>query len=240
MWIFYGVLPTVIVLALVAGAIALIMRGRGADGWNIQFQSVLLGYCAVAMLVGVFMAAAGGAFLLKAGFAEWFGRDFSYNAVPYQQWRPDPVTGEPERVPELVDPSDAQIRDDIASGISLVFAGGVVFAIHAFGAAVIRRGQPAGELLITRAYNTIGLAVASIVFLGAGATALNDLVRRYVVGGETVNEWEIRHPGEPLSVALMMIPLVIWFALRVWQEMSEGGAPKTGTLRASSAASAAA
>lgn len=221
MWVL-GVLPGLVLLALVGGGIALIVRGRGPEGWNIQFPGVLLGYCAIAMLAGVFMVGTGGGLLLKAGLAESAGRDFSYNDERYEYYSGTRGT---------VDPSDNEIRDDIANGISLTFAGTVLFALHAFGAAVLRRREAPGQRLVARAYSLIGLGTATLAFLAAGATALNDIVRRYVVGGDTVEPWQMRHPGEPLAIAIAMMPLVAWFGLRVWQELA-GPQEPTATAEA--------
>lgn len=58
--------------------------------------------------------------------------------------------------------------------------------------------------------------------MGTGAEALNDIVRRYVVGGDTVETWQIRHPGEPLATAIVLIPLILWFGWRVWEEIGSG------------------
>lgn len=239
MWVFYGLLPTLIVLFIIGGGVVLLVR-RGSEGWNIPFPGVLLAYVATAMLVGVFLVAAGAGLLLKAGFAQAGDRDFSYDVQPYPvyepyrmyepgQYEPYPVPAPGQSVPakpnaqdeptRTVDPSDNAIRDDIATGISLTFAGAVLFAVHAFGAAVLRRRKAQGEQLVSRAYNLVGLAVATLGFMGTGAQALNDVVRRYVVGGDTVEPWQIRHPGEPLAVAVVLFPLILWFGWRVWQEM---------------------
>jgi hypothetical protein len=221
MWVFYGVLPALVLIALIAGGVALLLRGRDG-GWNIEFSGVLLAYTAVAMLVGVFLFAAGAALLLKAGMAEAVDRDFSYNAQPYQHYDYDPVNDAPGS-PRLVDPSDAAIRDDIASGIALAFAGGVVFAVHGFASMILRRRGAQGEQVVVRSYNLVGLAAASIGFLAAGAAAINDTVRRYLVGGDDIDAWMIRHPGEPLAIAIVLLPLVLWFGWRVWQEMGGAG-----------------
>lgn len=231
MWVFYGLLPTLIVLFVIGGGVVLLVR-RGSEGWNIQFSGVLLGYVATAMLVGVFLVAAGAGLLLKAGFAQTGDRDFSYDVQPYPVFERYPVPAPSQSVPakpnapdettRTVDRSDNAIRDDIATGISLTFAGAVLFAVHAFGAVVLRRRKAQGEQLISRAYNLVGLAVATLGFMGTGAQALNDVVRRYVVGGDTVQAWQIRHPGEPLAVAAVLFPLILWFGWRVWQEMGGG------------------
>jgi hypothetical protein len=222
MWVFYALLPTLIVTLFVAGGIMLLVR-RGSDGWSIQFSGVLLAYTATAMLVGVFLIAAGAGLLLKAGFAGSAGRDFSYSVQPYSVYPRSPAPGSStssaQNTQDIVDPSDAAIRDDVASGISLAFAGAVVFAVHAFGAVILRRRGAHGAQLVTRAYNLLGLAVATLGFIGTGAQGLNDVVRRYVVGGDTVQAWQIRHPGEPLAIAAVLFPLILWFGWRVWQEM---------------------
>ena len=199
MWVL-GLLPGLVVLALIAGGIALIVRGRGRDGWGIEFPAVLLGYCAIAMLTGVFMFASGGALLMKAGFTEVGARDFSYRTETYESYGPQPG------IPRIVDPSDAAIRDDIATGISLTSAGAVLFALHAAGAALLRRRGAPGQRLISRAYNTIGLATATLAFLIAGGQALDDVVRRYVVSGDAAEPWQLRHPGDQLSIAVAMLP----------------------------------
>jgi len=231
MWVFYGLLPTLIVLFIIGGGVVLLVR-RGSEGWNIQFSGVLLGYVSTAMLVGVFLVAAGAGLLLKAGFAQAGDRDFSYDVQPYAVYKPYPASAPRQSVPSkpnvpaeparTVDPSDSAIRDDIATGISLTFAGAVLFAVHAFGAVVLRRRKAQGEQFITRAYNLFGLAVATLGFMGTGAQALNDVVRRYVVGGDTVEAWQTRHPGEPLAIAVVLFPLILWFGWRVWQEMGGG------------------
>lgn len=229
MWVFYGLLPTLIVLIVIIGGIVLLVR-RGSEGWSIQFPGVLLAYVATAMLVGVFLVAAGAGLLLKAGFAQFGERDFSYDVQPYPVYEPFPASHPsvptkpvaPNQSTGIVDPSDNAIRDDVATGISLTFAGAVFFAVHAFGAVVLRRRGAQGGQLITRAFNLVGLAVATVGFMGTGAQALNDVVRRYIVGGDTVQSWQIRHPGEPLAIAVVLFPLMLWFGWRVWQEMGGG------------------
>ncbi len=228
MWVFFGLLPVLVVLIIIAGGITLLVRHGSETG--IAFPSVLLAYVATAMMIGVFLVAAGAGLLLKAGFAQAGGRDFSYDVQPYPVYEPYPVSGPsvapkpiaPEEPARIIDPSDNAIRDDVATGISLAFAGVVLFAVHALGAVVLRRRQAPGAQLITRAYNLVGLGVATLGFLGTGAQALNDLVRRYVVGGDTVEPWQMRHPGEPLAIALMLFPLALWFVWHVWQETGDG------------------
>src|SRR5437879_11969271 len=117
----------------------------------------------------------------KRGAAE---RDFSYNVQPQTIYQPSPQGASTSR--QTVDPSDNAIRDDLAAGISLTFAGSVLFAVHAFGATLLRRRRAQGEEVITRSCNLIGLVVSTLWCLGPGAWALADIRRRYVVGGAAV------------------------------------------------------
>ncbi len=234
MWVFYALLPTLIVLALIVGGIVLLVR-RGSEGWSVDFLSVVLAYAATAMLVGVFMVAAGSAMLLKAGFAQAGSRDFSYDVQPQAVYQAYPTPGS-SQTSTMVDPSDSAIRDDVASGISLAFAGGVLFGVHAFGAAVLRRRKVRGEQLVSRTYNLVGLAVATLGFLGSGAAALNDIMRRYVVGGDVVQPWQVRHPGEALGVAVALLPLIAWFGWRLWQEAPRGDGAEAGGVTGSTGA----
>lgn len=235
MWVVYGLLPPLVFLALIVAAVIAIVRGRGPEGWNIQFSGVLSAYAALVMLVSVFLVAAGAGALLKAGLAQAFGRDFSYDTTPYPQYREIPVepeatpsssdatppepaqTGQPQR---WVDPSDDAIRDDVATGITLAFVGAVLFAVHAVVAAALRRRRAQGERFIARAYNLLGLATATIGFLALAAMALNDIVRRYVLDGADLEPWQVRHPGEHLGFAIVFLPLALWFGWRVWQEFA--------------------
>jgi hypothetical protein len=239
MWVLYGLLPPLLLVALIAGVVAFLMRGRGAEGRGIEFSGVLNGYAHVVMLVAIFLFAVGGAFLVKAGLSGAVGRDFSYDTTSYPYYDPyrpvpepaqpdggetkpgEPAVEEPER---WIDPSDDNLRDDIATGVTLVFVGAVLFAIHGIGSAVLRRRGAQGLSLVTRAYNMLGLAAATIAFLSAGAAALNDILRRYALDSDVVEPWQERHPGEPLSVAIAMLPLALWFGWRVWQEFTLGEA----------------
>ena len=66
MWVFFALLPSVLVLSIIVGGVVLLLR-RGSDGWTIQFPGVLRAYTATAMLIGVFLLAAGAAWRRRRG-----------------------------------------------------------------------------------------------------------------------------------------------------------------------------
>jgi hypothetical protein len=210
----------------IVAADVVIMRGRAAEGGGITFSGVLVGYVALAMLVSVFLLAGGTALLIKTGFSAAVGRDFSYSTAleprysPYEPFYP-PESGKAAPEPESwVDPSDNNRRDDIASGVTLVFQGSTLFAIHGVMAAVLRRRRAQGTHLATRAYNLLGLAAASVAFLALGGAALYGIVRRYALETQNLDAGELPHPGDPLAYAIVFLPLALWFGWRVWQEFA--------------------
>jgi hypothetical protein len=212
MWVL-GILAPLAILGIIIATIVAIVRFRG-EGKGIDFPSVLTAYAALVVLVCVFLIATGASLLLKAGLAEAFGRDFSYE-VPA-------VSRGVQFAP--TDESDARIRDDIATGISLLVAGSVLVVPHAFGAVALRRrGGASARQIVDRSFNLLGLATATLAFLAAGATALNDVLRRYVVAGAEPEWYDVRHPGEPLSITVTMLPLALWFGWRVWSDFAGNG-----------------
>ena len=97
----------------------------------------------------------------------------------------------------------------------------MLFVPHALGAAILRRRSAKVSPAVTRGAVLLGLAAATLTFLIAGATALNDVVRRYMLSDVAgALPFEQRHPGEPLAFAIVMAPLVAWFGWRLWQEFA--------------------
>jgi hypothetical protein len=212
---FLGILVPLFVVGLIVTAVVVIMRARAGDGPGITFLGILLAYVYTAMFISVFLAATGGALLLKPALGGIIGTDFSYNNEPEERYYP---RGEET----WVNPADDAIRDDIAIGVTLVFVGVALFAIHGVAAAALRRRQVQGERLISRAYNLLGLAMASVAFLGGGGSAVHDVLRRYVLdtGGPHSWDWTTPHPGGALATAIVFLPLALWFGWRVWQEFA--------------------
>jgi hypothetical protein len=193
------------------------LRTRSAGG--ITFPGVLLGYVHAALFVSVFLFAAGGALLVKAGLAQAAGLDFAYNT---EEERYDPYSSGPT----LVDPSDEQFRNDVAVGITLVFIGGALFAIHGVAAVALRRRGAPGQRLISRIFNVLGLAASTIVFLAGSGAAVYETLRRYALETDNIDPWNYPRPGGAIGVTVVFFPLALWFAWRVWQEfVAEGSEP---------------
>jgi len=214
MWVLYGLLPPVVVIGLIIAAVVIVLRTRSAGG--ITFPGVLLAYVYAALFVSVFLFAAGGGLLVKAGLAQAAGLDFAYNT---EEERYDPHSSGPT----LVDPSDEQFQNNIAIGITLVFIGGALFAIHGIAAVALRRRDAPGQRLLSRTFNVLGLAASTIAFLAGSGAAVYETLRRYVLETDNVDPWNYPRPGGALGVTIVFFPLALWFAWRVWQEFAAEG-----------------
>jgi hypothetical protein len=214
MWVLYGLLPPVIVIGLIIAAVVIVLRTRSAGGMT--FPGVLLGYVHAALFISVFLFAAGGALLVKAGLAQAAGLDFAYNTEE-ERYYPD-NTG-----PTVIDPSDEEFRNNIAIGITLVFIGGALFAIHGVAAVALRRRDAPGQRLISRTFNVLGLAASTIAFLAGSGAAVYETLRRYVLETDAIEPWNYPRPGGALGVTIVFFPLALWFAWRVWQEFAAEG-----------------
>ena len=212
MRVLFGVLIPLFVIVIIVAAIVAAIRFRAGEN-RITFPGILLAYVYTAMFISVFLAATGGALLFKPALGGIIGTDFSYNNELEERYYP---RGEET----WVNPADDAIRNDVAGGVTLVFVGVALFAAHGVAAAALRRRRAQGERLISRAYNLLGLATASIGFLGGGGAAVNELLRRYALdtGGPHSWDWTTPRPGGALATAIVFLPLAVWFGWRVWQE----------------------
>jgi hypothetical protein len=111
----------------------------------------------------------------------------------------------------------------VAVGVTLIFAGGVLFAMHGAASVALRNRRAPGQRLVSRSYNVLGLAVSTIGFLASGATALYDILRRYLLEADALRSWEYPRPGGSIAFAAVFLPLAAWFAWRVWQEFAIEG-----------------
>jgi hypothetical protein len=87
----------------------------------------------------------------------------------------------------------------------------------------LRRRRVPGIRQISRTYNLLGLAGSTIVFLGGSGSAVYESLRRFVLKSNNYDPWNYPRPGAPIAIAVVFLPLALWFAWRVWQEFGEEG-----------------
>jgi hypothetical protein len=212
-WAAFALLPPVIVIGLIVAGVVGILRWKGG-AVNITFPGVLLAYTYVAIFVSVFLISGGGGVLIKAGLGA-ADKGFSYNTELEEDWARGST--------RLIDVADREMRDDLATGITLMCAGVILFAIHGTASVALRNRRAPGQRLISRSYNVLGLAVSTVIFLTSAATALHNALRRYLLDPDAIQSWDYPRPGAAIGFAVVFLPLVVWFAWRVWQEFASEG-----------------
>jgi hypothetical protein len=109
-------------------------------------------------------------------------------------------------------------NDVVVAGAVLVFVGAIMLVPHATGVVLLAQRGVRGGTPVLRGFNLIALATATIGFLATGGTAL-----AYVLQKITDDEgagWREYHPGEPLAYALILFPVVCWFAYQLWSDVT--------------------
>jgi hypothetical protein len=98
-----GVLGFVIPALVIAGIVYLVFRSRGGHAVRVPFRSVVRVYVYAVILAGIGLTVLGGASnLIKVGFGEAFGTEFSYREA-YEQYKYGyrPYPPEPARGPKV-------------------------------------------------------------------------------------------------------------------------------------------
>ena len=213
MWAFillFGILlPILLIAAFASAAIAAIaLLRRRSTGETVNFSGIVVGYASIMMIVGVFMIASGCGLMLKASIAEVASLDFSYDPIN------DPDFGETSPTPN---DQGADRDNDVIAAAVITLIGAGLFAPHMAGRTLLLRRGAQSTAPITRSYNLIALAVATIGFLAAAGTALGIVLQKL---SDDTTGWQDQHPGEPLAFAIVLLPIAIWFAARLWQQVA--------------------
>jgi hypothetical protein len=203
--LFAILLPILIVSALAAVVVSVItlLRRRGS-GQRMEFTGVVFAYAAVMMIVGVFLVVSGAGLIGRAAFGEAVSHDFAYGSDAVNSF-------------DTTSDDDAT-QEDAIYGIVLVLVGALMFAPHAAGFVALGRRGAVGASVVSRGYNLVGLATATIGFLAAGGSALAVFLER--LSDESARGWRQHHPGEPLAFAIVLLPVVCWFGLRLWSHLA--------------------
>ena len=207
-----------------------------ARGWSdIRFSSVVSGYVAIMTAVSLFVIAGGAASLLKAGFSEIGGRDFSYYVSRDLGAKPVPAEGpsgrsveqaqpaepaQPVEPEEPIDYSDRELRDDVADGITFTAVGLFILAVHqGLGRAIRRRVVPAHQRTINRALGLGMTLIGGAGFLISGGVGLSQLLRRTILEADLQPFESPPQPGGSLAWAIVFLVLWLGFGYRVWRDL---------------------
>lgn len=227
--IVFSLLALAIPLLIIGGVVYVILKLRGNTSIRFSFRSSLRAYFYVVLLISVGLFALGGvSTLLKVGFGEAVGREFSYGEV-YEDHRRiqedhQRMQERGENQPEHLQPQEElrplpekvslAMKTSLINGVSLTIIGLFLLLVHFFGRRWVETKEEQADLL-HKAYWIVGLvifAIATIVSLTEGVPA----ALRYAL---LANDRGTESPGESLSIAIVALPLWIFYLVATIQKM---------------------
>ncbi len=214
----FPLLGLAIPILIIVGIVYFILRIRAGTSIRFSYRGALRTYFYIVILVSVGLAGLGGAAtLLKVGFGEVAGREFSYGNV-YEDHRVEALYGEPQVQNEgysgdngyetrsLPEEVDLQMKGSLINGVSLTVIGLFLLLIHLIGRRRVETEHERSDLL-RRLYLMAGLVIFAIATIVSLATGIPETLRYVLLD---INSGE-ESPGEPLSIAIVAVPVWIYY-----------------------------
>ena len=212
--VIFGLLGFAIPLLIIGGIVYFILKLRGSASLRFSYQDSLRVYFYAMLLVSVGLMALGGvSTLLKVGFGEIVGHEFSYGEV-YQEHRyvqELPVdelnpTISVQETRSLVEKVEFAMRTSLINGMSLTAIGGFLWLVHFFGRRLVETpDQSSGSL--RKLYLMVALIIFAITTIVSLSTGIPETLR-YAMLDITPGE---ESPGEALSIAIVGLPVWIFY-----------------------------
>jgi len=212
--IIFPILGLAIPILIIVGIVYFILKIKADLPISFSYRGALRVYFYVVILISVGLGGLGGvSTLLKVGFGEMVGREFSYGNV-YEEHRDDqqreknedhPADTEDETrsLPEKV---ELEMKGSLINGVSLAVIGMFLLLVHFLGRWWLERGDERSDLL-RRLYLMAGLVIFAIVTIVSLATGIPETLRYVILD---INPGE-ESPGEALSIAIVALPVWICY-----------------------------
>ena len=212
--IIFPILGLAIPILIIVGIVYFILKIKAGLPISFSYRGALRVYFYVVILISVGLGGLGGvSTLLKVGFGEMVGREFSYGNV-YEEHRDDqqreknedhPADTEDETrsLPEKV---ELEMKGSLINGVSLAVIGMFLLLVHFLGRWWLERGDERSDLL-RRLYLMAGLVIFAIVTIVSLATGIPETLRYVLLD---INPGE-ESPGEALSIAIVALPVWICY-----------------------------
>ena len=227
--VLFAILGLVIPLLIIGGIVYVILKLRGSASLRFSYQDALRVYFYAMILISVGLLALGGvSTLLKVGFGEILGREFSYGHV-YVEHRStqERLVNEQERLDNQLYPTrfeeetrsltekvEFAMRTSLINGVSLTAIGVFLWLVHFFGRRWVetqdQRSDSLRKLYLMAALTIF--AMTTIVSLSAG---IPEALRYALLD---INPGE-ESPGEPLSIAIVGLPVWLFYLVTTIRTM---------------------
>ncbi len=212
--IIFPILGLAIPILIIVGIVYFILKIKADLPISFSYRGALRVYFYVVILISVGLGGLGGvSTLLKVGFGEMVGREFSYGNV-YEEHRdeqqratnedyPADTGDETRSLPEKV---ELEMKGSLINGVSLAVIGLFLLVVHFLGRWWVERGDERSDLL-RRLYLMAGLVIFAIVTIVSLATGIPETLRYALLD---INPGE-ESPGEALSIAIVALPVWICY-----------------------------
>lgn len=234
-FIFGALLAIAIPVLIVSGVVYLILRLKSTTPFKISFRTVLRVYFYIVLLVSIGLTGpAGLSTLLNVGFGELIDRKFSYGEIYSDHYFDLELRDSSTRSIEFESQNDTgsikitensssenvyeslslsekvklQRNSDLINGISLVIIGAFIFLVHHVLRSRFEIDIERSDML-RKCYLLCGLFIFAVVSITQLAEAIPETLRYLLLD---INE-RTESPGVPLSVAIVSIPIWIYFLL---------------------------
>ena len=214
----FPLLGLAIPILIIVGIVYFILRIRAGTSIQFSYRGALRIYFYIVILVSVGLTGLGGvSTLLKVGFGEVAGREFSYGNV-YEERRVESLYGEPHVKNEdysgdseyetrsLPEEVELQMKGSLINGVSLTVIGLFLLLVHLIGRWRVETEHERSDLL-RRLYLMAGLVIFAIATVVSLATGIPETLRYVLLD---INSGE-ESPGEPLSIAIVALPIWIYY-----------------------------
>ena len=212
--VLFTILGLVIPLLIIGGIVYVILKLRGSSSLRFSYQDALRVYFYAMILISVGLLALGGvSTLLKVGFGEIVGREFSYGQVYEEhrsiQERLDNQLSPPkfeEETRSLTEEVEFAMRTSLINGVSLTTIGVFLWLVHFFGRRWVEtKGQRSDSL--RKLYLMTGLIIFAMTTIVSLSTGIPEALRYALLD---INPGE-ESPGEPLSIAIVGLPVWLFY-----------------------------
>ncbi len=214
-----AVIALAALLLIIGGVVVIVLairQGRLDTSPRALLRLYLYALAFASFLVLLFGATS----LVKVGLATVAGKSFSYYQARYVYSPPPPGAPAGKQI-QPVDQSDRVYRDDLVRGIALVLTGGLLWLLHWLGIRAldppdVRRGS-----LLAALYSGGLLAMAGLVTVVALPWGIYSLLAYYVLPQD--NSGPPNQPGDPLSYAIVFLPVLLYF---LWRLIERARSPR--------------
>ena len=212
--IIFPILGLAIPILIIVGIVYFILKIKADLPISFSYRGALRVYFYVVILISVGLGGLGGvSTLLKVGFGEMVGREFSYGNV-YEEHRDDQQREQNEDHPadtedetrSLPEKVELEMKGSLINGVSLAVIGMFLLLVHFLGRWWLERGDERSDLL-RRLYLMAGLVIFAIVTIVSLATGIPETLRYVLLD---INPGE-ESPGEALSIAIVALPVWICY-----------------------------